>query len=376
MSYHDILNSIIFNWKKILSITLLSVVFLFLILLLVYPRTYTSTVSILPPEKNQSSGGLSSLLQGADFGSLLTGGLTSANSQLYIEILKSRSASEYVVRKYNLLKYLKSDDIYEASHKLSSRLDLDLNKEGIIKISVEVDSPIFPIFSQNDSSAILAANLSNAFVEALDKINREKSSSKAKSARIYIEEQLISTKENLQKSESALMEFQQKNKTISLPDQLKAVIDGAAKLKTEMVETEIQIGLLGTNLRDDNRTLVGLRDKLSNLQKQYDKIEIGNQDFLLAFQDVPELSRELATLIRDVKIQNEVYLILQQQYYKEKIQENRDLPTIEVLDEAVPPKNASSPRIIYSSVFGGVFVFLLVSLFIVLSEKNYLKFKS
>ncbi len=31
------------------------------------------------------------------------------------------------------------------------------------------------------------------------------------------------------------MNFQQKNKTISLPDQLKAVIEGAAQLKTEIL---------------------------------------------------------------------------------------------------------------------------------------------
>ncbi len=105
-------------------------------------------------------------------------------------------------------------------------------------------------------------------------------------------------------------------------------------------------------------------------------MEIGNQDFLLAFRDVPELGRELASLLRDVKIQNEVYLILQQQYYKEKIQENKDIPTIEVLDEAIPPKNPVGPNVLYSSFLGALFILLLTSAVILMSEKKSLKIKS
>ena len=54
-------------------------------------------------------------------------------------------------------------------------------------------------------------------------------------------------------------------------------------------------------------------------------MEMGNQDYLVAFKDVPEIGRELAQLVREVKVQNEVYMLLQQQYFKERIQENRDL---------------------------------------------------
>ena len=130
------------------------------------------------------------------------------------------------------------------------------------------------------------------------------------------------------------MMFQDENKTISLPEQISAAIEAASKLKTEIVQTEIELGFLETNLREDNQTLISLRNKLRELKEQYDKMQLGSQDYLLAFSDVPELGKELAGLLRDVKIQNEVYLLLQQQYYKEKIQENRDIPTVEILDEA------------------------------------------
>ena len=102
---------------------------------------------------------------------------------------------------------------------------------------------------------------------------------------------------------------------------------------------------------------------------------MGNQDYLVAFKDVPEIGRELAQLVREVKVQNEVYMLLQQQYFKERIQENRDLPTIEVLDEAIPPLKASGPRLIFSTVLGGVFAFLLMSLLYIANEMKIIKFK-
>ncbi len=376
MSYHDILHTIIIYRIPILKVTISTSVLLFLILFFVYPKSYEAPVTILPPEKNNQMGGLSGLLGGEDLSNLMTAGMSNANAQLFIEMLKSRSASLYVVRKHNLIKFYDAKNEIEAAAKLSEKLNLDLSKEGIIKLSVNTSGSWFPIFtSQNDSVRKFSAELSNSFVEALDNINREKLSSKAKRARIYIEAQLQQTKVLLDSAENSLMLFQKKNKTVSLPEQVKAAIDAAAELKTDIIKTEIELGLVQPNLREDSKTLLTLKSKLQELRNQYNKMEMGNQDYLVAFKDVPEIGRELAQLVREVKVQNEVYMLLQQQYFKERIQENRDLPTIEVLDEAIPPLNASSPRLIFSTVLGGVFVFLLMSLLYVANEMKVINFK-
>ncbi|HEY4756612.1 MAG TPA: hypothetical protein VIH28_11195 [Ignavibacteriaceae bacterium] len=376
MSYHDILHTIIIYRIPILKVTISTSVLLFLILFFVYPKSYEAPVTILPPEKNNQMGGLSGLLGGEDLSNLMTAGMSNANAQLFIEMLKSRSASLYVVRKHNLIKFYDAKNEIEAAAKLSEKLNLDLSKEGIIKLSVNTSGSWFPIFtSQNDSVRKFSAELSNSFVEALDNINREKLSSKAKRARIYIEAQLQQTKVLLDSAENSLMLFQKKNKTVSLPEQVKAAIDAATELKTDIIKTEIELGLVQPNLREDSKTLLTLKSKLQELRNQYNKMEMGNQDYLVAFKDVPEIGRELAQLVREVKVQNEVYMLLQQQYFKERIQENRDLPTIEVLDEAIPPLNASSPRLIFSTVLGGVFVFLLMSLLYVANEMKVINFK-
>lgn len=377
MTYHEILNIILFNIRKILKVTILASLILFLILFLIYPITYNSPATILPPDNENQMGTLGSLLGGQDFSSLLTGDMSSANSQLYMEILKSRSAAEYVVNKFNLVDYYNKDNVYEAAEELTKHLNVGMSKEGIVKVSVSVSTSLIPLlFDNKDSVKEFSAKLSNAYVSALDSINREKLSSKAKKAREYIEVELVKTRASLDSVESALMNFQERNKTVSLPEQLSAAIDAAAKLKAEIVETEIQMGLLKSNLREDSKELIAVRKKLDELKGQYTRMELGNQDYLLAFSEVPELGKQLATLLREVKIQNQVYTMLQQEYYKEKIQENKDLPTVEVLDKAIPPLKASSPRVILSTITGGVFIFLLMSFIVILGERKTLLYKN
>lgn len=376
MTLHDIIHVLLINWKTIIKSTFGAAIVIFFYLWLISPVTYNAPVTILPPAEADQISGLGSMLSGSGAGDFLTGKFAPGNSQLFIQILKSRTAAEYVIRKNNLLEFYDEESEYEAISKLQKDLAMDLSKEGIITLSVNVSTGFMPkIFSNSDSIKNLSAHISNSFVEALDNINREKVSYRAKRAREYIEAQLIQTKIELDSAELRLMEFQKENKTISLPEQLTSVIEGAAKLKAEIVNTEIEIGLLEPDTRPDNKTLQALRKKLYQLQKEYEKFDIDSDDYLVAFSSVPELGMQLSKLYRTVKIKNEVYLLLQQQYYKERIQENRDVPTIDILDEAIPPKRQVSPRLGYNTVVGSIFVLLLVSLFFVVKEKKISIFK-
>ena len=374
MSWHEILHSVLINIKDVMKITLISCIILFLILLFIYPHSYKAQVVVLPPEKGSSMDGLGSLLAGKDLSNLFTASISNASSQLYIEILKSRSASIYVLKKLNLQKRYDEKDIYNAAKKLSEDLEIELNKEGMIKLSVAVKTKFAPIiFDDLEMRKKLSSELSNTFIEALDKINREKLVSKSKISRIFIEEQLAQTKIKLDSVENALMEFQMKNKTISLPDQVKTAIETAAQIKIEIARTEVELSLVQFNANKNDQAYLSLKKKLDELKYQYSKIELGNQDYFIAFKDVPQLGREFSSLLREVKIQNEVYMLLQQQYYKEKIQENRDLPTVEILDEAVPPTRKAEPRVVISLIGGGFFIFSIISLFYIILERKKLK---
>lgn len=371
MSWHEILNVILFNIKTILKVTLLSTVLIFIFLIFFSPVSYRSVVTILPPEKNTQFSGLGALLGNTDINNLISNGSSSASSQLFVEILKSRTAALFVVKKLNLKDFFHAVDDFEAAEKLQKRLNIDLTKEGIIKLDIEVSSGFLPILlSDSDSLKMLASRVSNCYVQALDQINQEKSSSNAKNARIYIERQLSVTRGLLDSAEINLLEFQKKNKAIAVPEQLKSALDASANLRSEIIQTELQINYLRKDVEENNKLYLALNEKLEELRSQYKKFENGGEDYLIAFKDMPQLAQRLANLVREIKIQNDVYLLLEQQYYKEKIQENKDLPTIEILDEAIPPKKASSPQVLYSTVVGAIFSFLIISLIFGFIEKR------
>jgi len=376
MNLHDIIHTLLVNWKIIIKYTIGSAIVIFLYLFLISPITYKAPVTILPPAEQDQFSGLGSLLTGGGVGDFLTGKLAPGNAQLFVQILQSRTAAEYVIRKNNLIEFYGVDKEHEAIQELQKDLEINLSKEGIITLSVNVSSEYVPLISSDiDFIKNLSAEISNSYVGALDSINRKKISYRAKRGREYIEEQLKITKVELDSAEMRLMEFQKQNKTVSLPDQLTAVIESAAKLKAEIVNTEIEIGLLEPNSQPDNKTLLALKKKLSQLKKEYEKFEINSDDYLVAFSDVPELGMQLSKLLRTVKIKNEVFLLLQQQYYKEKIQENRDVPTVDILDEAIAPQKKSAPTTIYTTFVSSVFVFLLISTFLVFREKKISFFK-
>jgi uncharacterized protein involved in exopolysaccharide biosynthesis len=124
---------------------------------------------------------------------------------------------------------------------------------------------------------------------------------------------------------------------------------------------------------------VSLRKKIEVLKDQYSNLEAGdklNKDFLPNFEDVPEISIKLARLTRNVKVFNEVYMLLQTQYYREKLQENRNIPTVQVLDEAIPPLKAKSPRLVFHTFAGGLFAFIFICVIILFQENKLKEFKS
>ncbi len=374
MDFHTIIHTILTNWKRILSVTILSTIILFLIFLFVYPVTYSSVATVLPPEKNTSLIGMSSILSQQNMTSLLSPSLSNASSQLYAEILRSRTAALYVIKKLNIQDEYDEKDINTAAIKLSNNLNVELTKEGLIKISVDYSSKLFPLLTDNLSNRRnTSALLTNTFIEALDKINREKIATRSKKARLFLETQIVQTKMDLDSLENELQIFQKKNKTLSLPDQLKASIESATKLKSEIAQLEIELGLMKYNIQPDDKIYQSLIKRIDQLKQQYSKIESESNDYLLAFEKVPAVAKELTSLLREVKIQNEVYIFLQQQYYKEKIEENRDLPTVEVLDPAIPPNRPVSPRLFFSTFLGGIFAFLTMSIISIYKVKINLK---
>jgi uncharacterized protein involved in exopolysaccharide biosynthesis len=85
-------------------------------------------------------------------------------------------------------------------------------------------------------------------------------------------------------------------------------------------------------------------------------------------EDAPELALQFLRLTRELEIQTTIFELLKQQYEHAKIQEMRDTPTVQVLDEASEPELKSEPKRVFTALLGGVLSFGLTLFFILLYE--------
>lgn len=320
-----------------------------LIVSLLLPKTYIATARIMPPQEN--SLGLASLLSNADdplkglAGSLI-GGKTPA--ALYIGIMKSRTVADALIRKFNLkelydLKY--NEDVYL---KLEDRTALEISKKDqIINVSVK------------DRDPQRAADIANAYVEMLDQINRKLNITQGKRKRLFLEDRLKEVRAELEKAEMDLKRFQEKYHLVSIEEQAKAAIEGAAEIKGEIIAAQTELEVFKQFGTERQIEAVMLKAKIEELQKQLDRIEQGkkseadssnlsNSDkgssFYIPFDDLPRLGLQLMRLTREAKIQEKLFELLTAQYEMARIEEAKDVDTIQVLDQAVTPEKKESPK--------------------------------
>ena len=132
----------------------------------------------------------------------------------------------------------------------------------------------------------------------------------------------------------------------------------------------MQLGVEERELSGNSGRVELMRAQLEEAKRQLKKYDEGGVgDYVIALNSVPELSRNLAGLLREVKMLETISGYLRQQLETERINEQRNLPTLNVLDPAVIPDRKSSPRRL-TMLLIGLFSGLVISVLFV-SWKKY-----
>jgi uncharacterized protein involved in exopolysaccharide biosynthesis len=321
----------------------------------IMPQTFTSSVTILPPKKEETGSGIMDMLASGgaaaevfDLGSSL--GFGGRPSDYFVRILTSRTVADSLILDHRLADYfgispdkpwrLAEDDLREATK-------VDLSKDGSVTVSVELSTSYFAGDSSIARVKNLAATLANEYVRLLDVVNREKLVSRARKTREYVQEQMIATKVEMDTAYQRLINYQESHRALMVDKQLDALVSAAGALKIQLAEATAELGAARRDLKSDSRMLSALEVRVDELRKQYAALQTGGtdaNDFVLAFEKLPQVATDLARLMRTVKVLEEVNAFLNKQYYKERIQETRDVPTVQVLDEAIPAFRRTAPK--------------------------------
>src|SRR4029077_18122244 len=133
-------------------------------------------------------------------------------------------------------------------------------KSGIITISV------------TDHSPQRAAALANAYVDQLNKLVSELSTSSAHREREFLEERLKVAKQYLDDASNQLAQFSSKNNTLDIQQEGKAMLDAAGSIAGEMIAAQSQLEGLRQIYTDNNSRVRSLNARVAELRKQLEKL--------------------------------------------------------------------------------------------------------
>jgi tyrosine-protein kinase Etk/Wzc len=355
----DLLLVLARRWKMIIGVPFVVAV-ITAVYSLTIPNIYTAKTMIIPTDND--SGGMGAALM-AQLGGLagLAGGAigTKSTSALYVTMLKSETLKDPIIDKFKLMELYKSklrSTVYSA---LDGATSVNLGKsDGVITIAV------------SDKDPKLAADLANEYVEQLGRLSAKLTMAGASSNRMFIEKRIAEAKADLSKAEEHLKEFQTKHKTISVPDQAKAIIEGVAQLRGQLAAKEVELGTLQRQFTDNSQEVKTAKSAVASIRAQIAGLEGKGGAISSSISNlgsVPQLGQEYLHLMRDFKIQEAVLEILTKQYEMAQINETKDTAPFQLLEKAKVPERKSKPKrsqiVILAAVTSG---FLMVFLAFIL----------
>jgi uncharacterized protein involved in exopolysaccharide biosynthesis len=353
------------RYRIFISRFVLSVTVVVTIIALLLPRWYKSTASVFPAEKADLFGGLDGI---ASFAKALSpskalsalGGSNEADR--YLAILKSGTVLSAVIEKFDLVHVydIGSYPMEKTAKELLSNVQFTVEPEGNLLIEVY------------DRDPQRAADMANFFVEMLNRTNSELAVQNARGNRQFIEARYQKNLADLRVAEDSLRAFQKRYGVIALPEQTEAAIKAAAEIMGQIALKEVQVGIASRNASEENPTVQAARIEVDELRKKLGEMNTGtpakgnDPGLFVPFKQVPDLSVEYVRRFRDVEIQYKILQFVTPLYEQAKVEENRQTPSVLVLDRAAPAERKSKPKVSLFALIAFV-ASTLIAIFVVMS---------
>jgi capsule polysaccharide export protein KpsE/RkpR len=321
------------------------------LLAFVLPKQYQSTVQLMPPDNQSSSGAMLAALSakagsgiGAVAGDLLGGNSTGA---LFVGILRSRTLEDRLVQRFDLKRVYGQKLEEDARMTLSNNTGIsEDHKSGIISLSVV------------DHDPVRAAAIAQAYMEELERLVSELSTSAAHRERVFLEDRLQVVKRELDEASGEFSQFASQNAAINITEQGKAMVEAAAALQGQLIAAESELKGLAEIYTPSNVRVRSVQARVSELQRQLEKLDGDSapvssggvpteRPAYPTIRELPLLGVTYADLLRRTRIQEAVFETLTQQYELAKVQEAKETPSVKILDAAsLPERKVFPPRLL------------------------------
>ena len=238
----------------------------------------------------------------------------------YFAILKSRTAMEAVVRRFDLTTVYEITDtsMEKAVKALAANTSFETGDDDNITIEV------------TDKDPHRAADMANYFVDLLNEISIRLGTEEARNNREFIEGRLAQTRTDLHTAEEALREFQVKSGTIVVVDPSSSTVSGIAELYAMKAKREVELAILKRTMSPGDTRIKQTELEVNELSRKVSTF--------------PTVGMESLRLYRAVAIQQKILEYLVPMYEQAKVDEQKDVPVLLVLDKAVAPERKVRPQ--------------------------------
>lgn len=350
---------------------------------------YTSTARLMPPDQQSTSGmAMMAALAGKGLGGL--SGVTSdllglkSSGALFIGILRSDTAENQIVQQFNLKKLYGARLDADARKRLDDSTEIaEDRKSGIITIRV------------TDHDPRLAAAITNAYIDELNSLVAQLSTTAAHRERVFLEERLKAAKLEMNDAANQLAQFSSKNSTLDIQSEGKAMLDAAASIAGQLIAAQSQLEGLRQIYTDNNPRVRALNGRVEELRRELqkfggteqsatgkstnqlgpdlltsgnpplDKGDKGSSSPFPTIKNLPLLGAKYTDFYQRAKIQETVVEMLTEQFELAKVQEAKDTPSVKVLDPAVVPERKSFPPHLLIMASGTVLVFISTAVWLI-----------
>jgi tyrosine-protein kinase Etk/Wzc len=283
---------------------------------MILPKWYAAQATILPPsDTGESFGLMSALVENSALSKL---GLFSSTtpSDIYVEILKSRTLREPLIATYDLQKRYGTKGIESTLKELDTHLHVDVTPNGVVHVRVE------------DRDPQQAAAMTNDLVAGLDHFNRESVNTRAKRTREFLEGRLAESRARMAQAESTLTSYEQKHKIVASTEA--SAVGAMADVISQKLSLEVKRSYMASYTRPGSPALRETDAEIAAMDREIGKL--------------PSLKQEGSRLALDTEIQRRVFTLITAQYEDMRVQEARDTPTLTILDLARVPEVRARPR--------------------------------
>jgi capsule polysaccharide export protein KpsE/RkpR len=350
------------------------------------PKRYKAVTRIMPPDQQGSGAMMLAALTaraGSGLGALssLAGGLLGARTTtaLFIDLLHSGTVSGHLIDRFDLKHVYHKRYRIDTAKRLARNTSItDDKKSGVITIEVE------------DTSPARARDLAQGYLDELNKLVVQTSTSSAHQERVFIEQRLHAVEADLERAQLDLSEFSSRNSTIDIKEQTRAMVDAGARVQAELLVAQSGLESLRQLYGDGNVRVRETRARIATLQDELAKMTgsaaplpqdaatVGGpasetasdkQELYPPLRQLPRLAVPYADLYRRVRVQETVFELLTQQYEMARIEEAKDVPVVSVIDPpGLPEKKSFPPRLLVALLLTAI-SFAVTSALILFNER-------